>query len=459
MVPMVLKTSQDIAAHRKTHSEHNFVTILHQRSGGSSVSYKHVVALLASVPVTCRNAIISLPLHCVSLLTPDPLIPTGGTFKFAMGLLPMTRAPHSETHQVWDFAVSYGQGDATGSVQRFSVSSREDNATVDNATVDSRAMDNFYVLWMGRPSSNVLHQAHLMIDSLLAFQTNAFVWFYTDESAHSQIQTSFSFYSAVKVLLLNWAQHVRESPVEGIRDLPAGPPQRADLFRLVSLWRWGGSYIDLDDIVVRPLPSEWNIMPYLELPNQTVSGAWGTKIKLIDGRWKTLVDPVRDMRWAFHFQNDPMLNFEPHHPFIGDWLRHISKLDAKQTAGDWGQRLPTEMFQSDPGRYSPTLHMMPQHYLLLHPAFAPDGGRFKKGPMFPPYDFRLPAGFPDYDTKMDYSSFRSNWAILLKAHSYRLVKHSKFRGFAQAGVFQDLCGWLSKTDVAELAESAPCMEQ
>ena len=96
------------------------------------------------------------------------------------------------------------------------------------------------------------------------------------------------------------------------------------------------------------------------------------------------------------------------------------------------------------------INLLPQHHLLLHPAFGNNkqfGYPNSKGPMFPPYDLRI-TGKVNYDDIITKEEF---WEVVkqtLEKHDYCCVKNSKNTGIKQCNEGKDkmwfighLCDW------------------
>jgi hypothetical protein len=198
----------------------------------------------------------------------------------------------------------------------------------------------------------------------------------------------------------------------------------SDIIRLALLYKYGGSWIDVDDILIRPLPSEMNILACHLWHNRSQVQYFGSKFHLVPAS-HFLGSDYTDM--SFHVQNDPMINWRPQSRFLKLWFEQLSQNPPK----DWGQKVPTDILRTVEARSSqivPTI--VPQYFLLLHPAFSSDGGR-RKGPMFPPHDFRLGAGFPDFDSDLTPESFWSVVNATFGHYTYSLVKNSKTIGTRQ----------------------------
>lgn len=201
-------------------------------------------------------------------------------------------------------------------------------------------------------------------------------------------------------------------------------PELSDLVRLALLYRFGGTWADVDDLTVRAVPTELrNVLGTFLWPRRPRTATyWGSTFVLADGA--RIGEAYTD--YTFHVQNDPMVRWDAGHPFLCRWMLAVHDVPPC----DWGQKLPTDLLRAT---RATDVTLTPQHHLLLHPAFghnAQFGHPTTKGPMFPPFDARVPH-LPDYDTPIDRSMFETTLDATLAAYPYWCVKHSKNIGFAQ----------------------------
>ena len=74
------------------------------------------------------------------------------------------------------------------------------------------------------------------------------------------------------------------TPADGYRFTKCDWKEHSDLVRLEILLRWFGTCIDTDDVVIRPIPSVSNVLPYLEWPGLKEKEDWSSHFTLIDGK-------------------------------------------------------------------------------------------------------------------------------------------------------------------------------
>lgn len=227
--------------------------------------------------------------------------------------------------------------------------------------------------------------------------------------------------------------------VQDIRKIPT--PQLSDAVRIACLFKWGGSWIDIDDILVRPILQLDNVLAVAEFGKAETSCRYEvcrfSEGNLLSGQ---LVSPSL-VEFQLHVQNDPMINWHPQHPFLWRWMEEISLFPDLHTS--WGQKIPTDLvYVNNSWVTDHSVNLLGQHLLLMHPAYAIKGKG--KGPLFPPHDLRAP-NLPAYDDYIDETEFRSIFSLTLKVHSYFAVKNSKLTGIIQKNkglVNRWFVGWL-----------------
>ena len=201
----------------------------------------------------------------------------------------------------------------------------------------------------------------------------------------------------------------------------------SDLLRLAMLHRWGGTWVDMDDIFMRPLPALQNTIGVIEWPNQRGGVAYfGRKFPtLIPPEW---IDPGHPLANVGGVQigNDPMVNWQPGNAFLREWIRAIA---FEGTSGKaWGQIVPTNLLVGPQGKSwlsSGVVQLKGQHDLLLHPGYAclnPEAcpttmpchhaakvSCSEQGPFFPPHDLRATKAMPNYEALIDEVAF---WQVV-----------------------------------------------
>ena len=184
--------------------------------------------------------------------------------------------------------------------------------------------------------------------------------------------------------------------------MAAKPPEFSDAVRLALLYRFGGSWLDVDDLAVRSFSSNPNMLCAMSWPGKRTVEYFGLSFELARG--ELLSSHYRDS--GIHIQNDPMLNWEPGNSFLKRWMTEL--LTAPPV--DWGQKVPTSILLHNPDFVvKMNVKIVPQHFFLLHPAYALNGGK-QKGKMFPPHDFRLENNFPEFDTFLSEDEFHKTLA-------------------------------------------------
>ena len=138
----------------------------------------------------------------------------------------------------------------------------------------------------------------------------------------------------------------RGTPLESFRPDPGLPKaELSDLIRLALLFRHGGTWIDTDDITVRPQPAAANTLGTFLWPGAPARASyWGSAFDLAPGA--LVAPPGRWGDFSFHVQNDPMTRWDAGHPFLRLWMERAPGTPSR----DWGQRLPTDLLREDPAR-------------------------------------------------------------------------------------------------------------
>ena len=259
--------------------------------------------------------------------------------------------------------------------------------------------------------------------SILFFHPKAIVWLLTRQKI---IPTNFIQIPGLHIIHLdNFKEIFNNTPLSNSTEKiltgnGISKPEYSDIIRIALLYRFGGSWVDIDDIVIRNFPVQHNLIGTIEWPGKTEATYWGSKFKLMNGNlMSSHYEGV-----GIHIQNDPMLNWLPQNLFLYKWMETIKT----SSSVNWGQQVPTNLVYSHPNFVrTGAVTLWPQHFLLLHPAY---GNRWAKGPMFPPHDLRI-REFPNYDSKMDQVQFWYMVEQTLRLHTYSAVKNSKNVGIKQ----------------------------
>jgi ADP-heptose:LPS heptosyltransferase len=267
--------------------------------------------------------------------------------------------------------------------------------------------DNLFLFWDGQPPSpDRMDQIRVCLRSIRRHAPHALVHLFSNVIEPEQIEIP-------EVRLVRWERDalVAGSPLAGQCPAPDGDwVHWSDLFRVVALWRWGGSYWDLDDILIRPPTALSNVIPACFLthakaagwhPNPTVSGHLAHDL----GR----LPPETPFRLA----NDPLLNFAPRNRFLEAWLRAIPSSHME----GWGQSLPTAVFASAPSMWRDHLNPLPWCDLLYHP--WEDGHH--------PDDQRYPGARLLSDKPVNRQIFLKSWATLVSCYPFPLVKNHEWK--------------------------------
>ncbi len=91
----------------------------------------------------------------------------------------------------------------------------------------------------------------------------------------------------------------------------------SDIFRLSVIYRWGGTYVDVDNITLRELPAIENVLSRTLDPH-----SFETKnAVLIPGEYREGINKDKYKHISFRFRMDPLVNFHAEHPFIIDLIK------------------------------------------------------------------------------------------------------------------------------------------
>lgn len=409
-----------------------YITIIHAKE---SNMYRHQFLVMSIVD----HDSTSFQVECLHL-SPNEVfeLPKTG-YVFAVGLAHIVDSR---------FLVSFGMNNARALIQEIAVSiQKTELATPDNdmfqGLVQRKEMQ-FFTFFVEAPGTKAtparIQQFVKCFRAIQYHHPGHAIHFFTVEpcSFLSKLRELVPF---VKIVVFELAELFRGTPAEAYtaKSKQCGWKELSDLIRLAILWRWGGTWIDTDDITIRPMPSLSNVLPYLEWPGVNVKIYWGSKFTLIDGKWKSIMG--RDRGAGFHIQNDPLLNFEPKNDFLARWMEEL--VVNTNRCQDWGQLVPTDIFRKDPVWASRYLTLAPQYSLLLHPAF---GSVTKKGPMFPLYDYRLPDGFPHYDTPVSQADFEKYFMQMAKVQPFVTVK-VKDEHYEGGGEKRCIPAWIATLDI------------
>ncbi len=312
--------------------------------------------------------------------------------------------------------------------------------------------DNFFGYWFtNREIPVVVHPDRVL---QVASWANAVLFHHPDANIYLFVQRGTFPKDQQSLLDIN---HLHIINLEHYSDLLQGTPAASikvpqktsqarisDLCRLSVLYRWGGSWLDIDDILLRPITTPANTLGVAEFPDGNTNCPYmicriSRAKRLIPG---TLIsDSVGS--YGLHVQNDPMLNWKRGNAFLFDWLSAAKHVDPV----DWGRTLPTELlFYNSSWILDNHVALRLHHELLIHPAYANDGG-VHKGPLFPPYWMpKKTEDIPNYDTLLNRTDF---WLVLkkvLEISPFYVFKNHKLIGVIQCNhnaTRRWMIGWIA----------------
>lgn len=281
--------------------------------------------------------------------------------------------------------------------------------------------ENIFLLWGGAPPNrDRLDQINICLRQIERHQPSSKVYLFSNVVRSEDIDCDSTF-------LVRWniAKLFESSPLSGRCPPPADDWHLwSDLFRVICLWRWGGSYFDVDDLMIRRQRSPTNAMAacFLTIDNER---EWGPR-PILSGRFAASTGKLR-VDTSFRFGADPMLNFCPGHPFLEEWLRRIQSSRRE----DWGQVLPTSIFASDPSRWKQTINAVPWTDLLYH---GYNGGHHTD-------DRRYAGSLLLSDQLISQEEHESTWPRLTEAYHFSLVKNHNWICQKREGELQSRLHW------------------
>lgn len=289
-------------------------------------------------------------------------------------------------------------------------------------------MKSFFGFWDSNNKIDEIQltQIKLWANSILFFNKEVNIFLYTKQNI---IFPGSLNIDGLKIIYVNnFEELFIDTPLKDFKILNnLSKPELSDIIRLVLLYKYGGTWLDIDDVVVRKFPENKNILgTFLWENNKKQATYWGSTFNLVDGE---LISSKYN-NFGFHIQNDPMINWDKGNKFLYKWMENIEKYKSS----DWGQKIPTELIRINTNIVNDcNVTLLPQHHLLLHPAFGNQqqfGNPNNKGPMFPPYDLRI-TGKVNYDDMITIEEFWETMEKSLKLHDYCCVKNSKNTGILQ----------------------------
>lgn len=306
------------------------------------------------------------------------------------------------------------------------------------------SVNNFFGMYVrtGQLPSRVIDQLYLWSFSISRFHPNAVVWLLTMESNVPRQTLNHSWLHVVYVdstfqCISHYAPQLRLHWKDYLKNMR----YFSDIVRVVLLSTWGGSWIDIDDIVIRPCLYSRNEILVKELRE----GICPSKLRICKEFRSIRVhtDELGFESYPLYVQNDPMLFWEAGHPFLMEWL---AKIGSTTDMHDWGQRIPTLLLNTTPWwSRQHGVFMRKHHQRLLHPAYAEDY-KHNLGPMFPPHEVAAPHDCPFFHSWMSKTQFKLCMEDILSLQDSCLVKNQGLQGLVQSSKRLNrrwLIGWIA----------------
>ncbi len=286
---------------------------------------------------------------------------------------------------------------------------------------------NLFLLWEGdRPSPRVLWQIRACLRSIERFGADLRVYLFSNVIELESL-SQFDFH------LVRWERRelMDATPLEGRTELGrrAAWVQWSDLFRVLCLYRWGGTYFDVDDIMVREIGTGRNTLALCVLEGEHTLRwrRFGDVLQTKDLPGPVgLADPCDGLRVGA----DPLVRFDPLNRFIELWLTSLR--DCNLQSSDWGQILPTRILAESPAWA--WRHLEPRIWpdLLYHPY---SGGHAD-------CDHRYAGERIHCDSLVDRETALHRFAILKSHYQFFLVKNHLYNRHEHCGRKRPLLSWV-----------------
>ncbi|MCW5555107.1 MAG: hypothetical protein KIS67_23450 [Verrucomicrobiae bacterium] len=278
---------------------------------------------------------------------------------------------------------------------------------------------NIFLFWEGPYSQQgTLKQIWVCLKSILLHEPDASLHLFSNTLQEKDLPN----FTPVR---WDYAELGCGTPLEGFLPLTrARWALWSDVFRVVCLWRWGGTYMDVDDIMVRPLPKTTNAMAACFLTEEQ-QATWLPN-RIISGRYAAAKGRLA-ASCNFRLGADPMTNFEAKNPFLERWMREI----PHHSPTAWGQELPSKLFSDAPEWSRHYVEPIPWCDLLYHPY---DGGHH-------PEDQRYSGTRITTQVVLLEAEYLEAWPKLIRAYGFYLVKNHKFACHRNANPTQKLLNW------------------
>ena len=293
-------------------------------------------------------------------------------------------------------------------------------ATLSSIKPDSK---NIFLLWEGEvPSVEVMRQIRVCLKSIHLHEPTANVWLFSNVLHERDLCNRNP-----RLALVRWNQEALGHFTGLTSRLPVAQERWclwSDVFRVTTLFCWGGTYFDVDDIMIRPIPRISNVVAACFLT--PVQSARWLPYPVIPGRHAAERGMLSDSR-VFRFGADPLTNFKVNNEFLRRWMLELPVTEASLR----GQVLPSRIFASDPEWAR--AHTNPVNWTdLLYQPY--EGGHH-------PEDKRYAGNVITADmltTKREYEERR---ALLVNAYSFYLVKNHLFRMHLNSASTQPFLSW------------------
>ncbi len=182
-------------------------------------------------------------------------------------------------------------------------------------------MDNIYILWeypLNRKAA--FQRLNFSLKTICYFNKNKNIHIFSNSLTDEMIAHINKGENRVRILKWSQDELIAGTPFyehkEKLNPNVMGWVHYSDIFRLAVIFHWGGTYVDVDNIAINPLPVIKNVL------SRTFDPHAFDKIEtsLIPGKYREGDNKEKYNHIPFRFRNDPMINFEAKHPFISELI-------------------------------------------------------------------------------------------------------------------------------------------
>jgi len=188
-------------------------------------------------------------------------------------------------------------------------------------TLPNKSNQNIFLFWsgpMGKPYKDMFF-VNLM--SIEFFNPDKFIYIYSNHLN----QSDFSDFKNVLIVKFTYESLTLDTPIEKCKSVKEVYAKNinngrvfCELFRFVILYKYGGSYVDTDNLCIKKIHDNKNSICRTYDPH--CSHIHKLQKELISGKEKK---EQKHTDIDFFLRSDCLLNFDPEHNFIKEYLKKI----------------------------------------------------------------------------------------------------------------------------------------